>query len=154
MGSIFLAQEMVKETYMRDGRSPIPIDENVSRVMRGNKAKDTKPELLLRRSLWLHNLRGYRLHASHLPGRPDISYSTSQVAIFVNGCFWHRCPHCKPNFPKSNVDFWQHKFQKNINRDEKKVQALKSTGWKCLVIWECQVRHNLSNCVNHVRSLL
>lgn len=58
--------------------------------MSANRAKDTKPELLLRKALWQAGARGYRLHYNRVPGRPDISFVSKKVAIFVNGCYWHR----------------------------------------------------------------
>ncbi len=96
--------------YVRDKRSPVPKNEAVSRVMSANRAKNTKPELTLRKALWHAGARGYRLHFRiKLPSclrrggtrslrdgvvgavRPDISFVSKKVAIFVNGCYWHRC---------------------------------------------------------------
>jgi DNA mismatch endonuclease (patch repair protein) len=77
--------------YVRDKRSPVPKNEAVSRVMSANRAKNTKPELLLRKALWQAGARGYRLHYKRVPGRPDISFVSKKVAIFVNGCYWRRC---------------------------------------------------------------
>lgn len=80
--------------YLRDKRSPRPKSETVSRVMSANRAKDTRPEIVLRRMLWQAGARGYRLHHKRLPGRPDIAFVSKRVAIFVNGCYWHHCPKC------------------------------------------------------------
>lgn len=125
--------------YLRDGRAPIPKRELTSRVMRANKAKDTEPEIALRRALYKAGLRGYRLHTKGLPGRPDIVFMGKKVAIFVNGCFWHRCPHCKLPIPKTHRNFWISKFNANKVRDLKKGCKLKRQGWKVIVIWECQI---------------
>jgi DNA mismatch endonuclease (patch repair protein) len=77
--------------YKTDKRSPIPKTEAVSRVMSANKAKNTIPEILLRRMLYANGLRGYRVHYKKVPGRPDVCYVSKKIALFVNGCFWHRC---------------------------------------------------------------
>ena len=60
--------------------------------MSANRAKNTSPELALRKALWQLGHRGYRLHPKNIPGRPDISFTSKKLAIFVMGCFWHRCP--------------------------------------------------------------
>lgn len=78
---------MSTEKYIRDERSPHQKNENVSKVMSANKAKNTKPELLLRRSLWKNHLRGYRVNYKKIPGRPDVAFPAKMIAIFVNGCF-------------------------------------------------------------------
>lgn len=109
-------------------------------VMQANKSKDTKPELLVRRGLREAGLPGYRLHWKKCPGRPDVCYPGRKVAIFVNGCFWHRCPHCNLPTPKSNVEFWTAKFERNHARDERNVEALVGDGWTVLVVWECALK--------------
>src|SRR5688572_12008011 len=111
---------MKTRDYIRDKRSPKPKSETVSRVMSANKAKNSKPEVHLRKALWNQGAKGYRLHYKKVPGRPDICYVSKKVAIFVNGCFWHRCPHCNYQLPKTNTEFWKEKFGKNVNRDLKK----------------------------------
>ncbi len=138
------------KVYIRDGRAPIPEKEATSRVMSANKAKNTKPEITLRKALFNNGLRGYRLHWKKVPGRPDTAYPSKKIAIFVNGCFWHRCPCCKPSFPKSNVDFWKDKFKKNKVRDRRKKRELQKEGWKVFVFWECQISKDVSFCVGKV----
>jgi DNA mismatch endonuclease (patch repair protein) len=125
--------------FQRDGRAPIPEKEVTSKVMSSNKAKDTKPELLLRKALRANGYVGYRLHYKKVPGRPDIAFVGKKLAIFVNGCFWHRCPHCDLPLPKSNTEWWKNKFDANIARDKKKVEQLEELGWRVLVVWECEV---------------
>ena len=129
-----------EKTYIRDGRAPIPEKESTSRVMSANKAKNTSPEIFFRKALWSNGIKGYRLHWKKAPGRPDIAFPSKKIAIFVNGCYWHRCPHCKPHMPKSNVDFWEEKFRKNKNRDIKKEKDLKKEGWKVFTVWECEIK--------------
>ena len=140
--------------YIRDGRAPIPENENISRVMSANKGKNTKPEIALRNALYQNGLRGYRLHWKKAPGRPDISYPGKKIAIFVNGCYWHRCPYCDPSDPKTNVEFWLEKFLKNKERDKRKQAILESQGWKVLVIWECQIRSDLIHYVSIIDKIV
>jgi DNA mismatch endonuclease (patch repair protein) len=147
-------KQKASKTYIRDGRAPIPEKESISRVMSANKAKNTKPEITLRKALFNSGLRGYRLHWKKVPGRPDIAYPSKKIAVFVNGCFWHRCPYCKPSFPKSNVGFWKNKFLTNKTRDRKKITILKKDGWKVLTIWECQIKKHLHRSVARVRKLM
>lgn len=91
--------------YLRDGRAPIPDSEITSRVMSSNKGKNTKPEILMRDALRQIGIPGYRLHWKKAPGRPDIAYPGKKIAIFVHGCYWHRCPHCDLPLPKTNTEF-------------------------------------------------
>lgn len=107
--------------------------------MRGNRAKDTAPEITLRRLLREAGHPGYRLHWPKVPGRPDIAYPRRRIALFVNGCFWHRCPHCKPPMPKTNVDFWRGKFARNVERDIRKTEELEAAGWTVVTVWECEI---------------
>lgn len=125
--------------FLRDGRAPIPAKAAVSKVMSANRARDTRPELRLRTALRSIGVRGYRLHSRQLPGRPDLSFRASRLAVFVNGCFWHRCPYCKPTLPKSNVDFWRAKFRANQARDRRKLAQLRQQGWATLTLWECRI---------------
>lgn len=131
-----------KRKYIRDGRAPIPSSEATSRVMSANKAKNTKPEVILQKALF-RKKPGYRLHWKKAPGRPDICYPGRKVAIFVNGCFWHRCPHCNLPMPKSNAEFWKQKFKNNIERDKRKLEELEILGWRVVFIWECQINDNV-----------
>lgn len=140
--------------YVRDKRSPRPKDENTSRVMRSNKAKDTKPELLLRKALWSNNIKGYRLHHKTISGTPDIVFISKRTAIFVHGCYWHRCPKCNLPLPKNNQDFWKLKFEKNIIRDQNKVTQLESEGWRTLTIWECELKSDLGNKVKEIKEII
>jgi DNA mismatch endonuclease (patch repair protein) len=146
---------MVKRAgYLRDGRAPIPLKEATSKVMSANKGKDTSPELMLRKAIWNAGIRGYRLHWKAVPGRPDLVFTTHKVALFVHGCFWHRCPHCDLPMPKSNATFWANKFSKNIERDRQKEQALLQLDWKVFTIWECEIKQNPDAIVKRLRSYL
>jgi DNA mismatch endonuclease Vsr len=108
--------------------------------MKGNVRTGTKPELLLRGLLREAGHAGYRLHWNQAPGTPDIAYPGRRLAIFVNGCFWHRCPHCTPAMPKSHSDFWETKFARNQERDARKIRQLEDAGWRVVTVWECELR--------------
>ncbi len=111
-----------------------------SEVMRSVKGVDTGPERLVRSSLHRMGYR-FRLHRSDLPGRPDIVLPKHKIVIFVHGCFWHGHPGCKHSArPRSHTDFWTRKLDRNIQRDKANIRALRRTGWRVLVIWECQIQ--------------
>ena len=98
--------------------------------MSSNRGKDTKPELHLRYTLREFGIPGYRLHWKKAPGKPDIAYPKHKIAIFVNGCYWHRCPYCNLPLPKSNSRFWSKKFESNKKRDiDKNNQLLENIRW-------------------------
>lgn len=139
--------------YIRDGRAPIPESEATSRVMSANKGKNTKPEMALRKALF-RKKPGYRLHWEKVPGRPDICYPGKKIAVFVNGCFWHRCPYCDPPMPKPNIEFWEKKFSNNTKRDKRKTEELEAIGWTVLFIWECQINDNVDLCVEKISSFI
>lgn len=106
------------------------------------RSKDTKPELVVRRLVHSLGYR-YRLHRKDLPGTPDLVFAKRRKAIFVHGCFWHRHDDaaCKlARLPKSRLDFWLPKLQKNKERDLMKENQLISLGWDVLTVWECQVK--------------
>lgn len=124
----------------RLGPPPQPTSAAVSRSMKGNRGRDTMPELQMRRLLREAGYPGYRLHWRKAPGRPDIAYPGRKIAIFVNGCYWHRCPHCQLATPKSHSGFWERKFELNQERDARKQRELEETGWTVLVVWECELR--------------
>jgi DNA mismatch endonuclease (patch repair protein) len=110
-----------------------------SALMSRVRAKDTLPELVVRKLVFANGFR-YRLHVRNLPGSPDLVFPTRKKVIFVHGCFWHQHEGCRrARIPKSNVDFWKVKFGKNKSRDEQTIRSLAELGWATLVLWECQV---------------
>jgi DNA mismatch endonuclease (patch repair protein) len=143
-----------RKEYIRDGRAPIPVKESTSEIMSSIKDRNTKPELILRKALWSSGIKGYRLHWKKAPGRPDIAFPGKKVAVFVNGCFWHRCPHCNPPMPKSHSDFWKNKFEKNVERDKRKIDQLKNIGWETLIIWECRIKNELDTQIDEIQGKL
>lgn len=119
------------------------------------KSRDTKPELIVRKYLYARGYR-YRKNFKRLPGTPDIVLKKYGVAIFIHGCFWHgHDTHMR--LPKSNVEFWQKKIERNRARDIRDREALKKLGWAVITVWECQltpaVRQNtlleIEHFINH-----
>ena len=111
-----------------------------SRNMAAIKGKNTKPEEIVRKYLFANGFR-YRKNDRRLPGSPDIVLPKYRTIIFVNGCFWHGHEGCKYFvWPQSNENFWREKITRNISRDSEKREQLESTGWKVLVVWECQLK--------------
>lgn len=137
--------------FIRDGRAPVPIREATSRIMSRVKAKNTTPEKAFRKELRAQELAEYRLHPKTLPGRPDIYFSEKKLAIFINGCFWHRCPYCKPSMPKTHKAFWSKKFVANVARDKAKRTLLKKMGIRSVVFWECQIKKDVQKLVTRLR---
>ncbi len=114
--------------------------EQRSRCMAAIKGKDTKPEMIVRKYLFSRGLR-FRVQVRKLPGTPDIVLPKYKTVIFVNGCFWHGHEGCKYfRLPKSNVDFWQTKITRNIERDTETEAELMRLGWKVIRIWECEIK--------------
>jgi DNA mismatch endonuclease Vsr len=114
--------------------------------MRAVKSKNTKPELVLRKALFALGYR-YYIHYRKIPGSPDIVFPRRKVAIFVNGCFWHRHDCSKANMPRVRVSYWQKKFQRNVQRDAENYSQLRAMGWKVIIVWECQIERNLRQVV-------
>lgn len=114
--------------------------ETRSRMMSGIRAKNTRPEKLVRGALFAAGYR-FRIHRKDLPGSPDIVFPGKKVAIFVHGCFWHRHKGCSlAKLPASNAEFWRKKLDGNVDRDRKAIEALNSSGWRVLTVWECATR--------------
>lgn len=119
---------------VRKSTVPIPLDAATSVRMRRQPRTSTKPELALRRELHRRGLR-FRVNHSDLPGRPDVAFSRAKIAVFVDGCFWHRCPQ-HGTVPRNNREWWQAKLDRNVARDRAKDVALAELGWVVLHVWE------------------
>ena len=105
------------------------------------KGKDTKPEMIVRKYLFSRGLR-FRVQVRKLPGTPDIILPKYKTVVFVNGCIWHGHEGCKYfQLPKSNIEFWKEKIERNIERDRDSMQALLDFGWKVIRVWECELRN-------------
>ena len=133
--------------------NPPPSSPAVRAVMRANRAKDTGPERRLRAALRAAGLGGYRLNWKKAPGRPDIAYPGRKVAIFVHGCYWHHCPRCYPNLPKSNPEFWARKFDLNRERDARKRSTLEDADWSVVEVWECDLRDRPVDVIDRVTAV-
>lgn len=117
-------------------RAPLTRSEMMARV----RAKDTAPEIAVRRALWAAGLR-YRLHDKRLPGRPDIVFPSRSLVVFVHGCFWHAHDGCpRHTIPKSRQNWWRAKITRDKERDAEVLAALEALGWTALVVWECEVK--------------
>ena len=110
-----------------------------SEIMSRVRSKNTQPELAVRKIV--HGM-GYRysLHSRGLPGCPDLVLTRRKEIIFVHGCFWHGHSCSAAALPKSNRDYWELKQRRNAARDRQHVRTLHSSGWKVLIIWECEIK--------------
>lgn len=109
-------------------------------MMSGIRGKNTRPEMIVRRYLHAQGFR-FRLHSTALPGKPDIVMQKYKLAIFVNGCFWHRHTGCRyATTPAENREKWQEKFDGNVARDSRNIRLLLAAGWRVIVIWECGLK--------------
>ena len=109
---------------------------NMSRI----RGKDTKPEEIVRKFLFLEGFR-YRKNDRRYPGKPDIVLPKYRTIVFVNGCFWHQHKNCSyASVPKTREDFWIPKLSKNVERDQENIRKLEESGWRVIVVWECEIR--------------
>ncbi|EMR0690539.1 TPA: DNA mismatch endonuclease Vsr [Pseudomonas aeruginosa] len=123
--------------------------EQRSRLMSRVKGKNTAPELVVRRLVFGMGYR-YRLHLKNLPGRPDLAFLGRKKVIFVNGCFWHGHTGCRyGQLPKTRLEYWQDKIERNKKRDEENIYSLETSGWQVLTIWQCELRN-----IEHLREKL
>ena len=114
---------------------------NMSRI----RAKDTKPEIIVRSYLFRKGLR-FRKNDRRLPGHPDVVLPKYRTVIFVNGCFWHGHEGCRyATVPQTNVDFWVRKIEVNRERDDRVSRELRSSGWNVITVWECQLKKGESD---------
>ena len=120
---------------MTDRLTPERRSWNMSRI----RGKDTQPERRLRSLLHQAGFR-YRLHASTLPGRPDLVLRRYRAVIFVHGCYWHRHPGCSnATTPGTRTAFWLAKFSETVERDRQAVHKLTQLGWRVITVWECDL---------------
>ena len=110
-----------------------------SRMMSGIRGKNTRPELLIRRSLHRLGYR-YRLHSSKLPGKPDLVFPRYRAVIFVNGCFWHGHDCHLFKWPSSRAEWWRAKIARTRATDAANRKALAQAGWRILDVWECALK--------------
>lgn len=116
------------------------------------KSKNTGPELILRKLLSKNKVRGYRLH-SKIFGKPDLVFTKIRLAVFIDGCFWHKCQDCFVK-PTSRTKFWKEKIRNNIKRDKEVNKFLEKNNWKFLRIWEHELKKNPEKaCLKIIRQL-
>lgn len=130
---------------------PHPSNAAVSAVMQGNRKRDTRPELALRRTLYARGLR-YRVHSvvsiGALRVRPDVIFPGAKVAVFVDGCFWHGC-RLHGTRPRTNTDYWHAKIARNQARDARTTAALEASGWTVIRAWEHEAPGAVAMRVEH-----
>ncbi|MGH8601452.1 MAG: very short patch repair endonuclease [Gammaproteobacteria bacterium] len=113
--------------------------ERRSWLMSRVKGKNTVPEMVVRRLVFGMGYR-YRLHPKNLPGRPDLVFWGRKKVIFVNGCFWHGHDGCRyGRLPRTHVEYWQEKIERNKKRDAGNIASLESDGWQVLTVWQCEL---------------
>lgn len=124
-----------------DGIQDFEIGTGALEVKATLSSKGSQPEMLVRRLLFSAGYR-FRLHRRDLPGTPDMVLPRRKIAIFVHGCFWHMHAKCKyAKLPSTRPEFWQIKLAGNVERDQKAIDALMSSGWRVLTVWECATRN-------------
>lgn len=121
---------------------------NMSRI----RGKNTSPELIIRKMLFASGIRGYRIHYNLL-GKPDIVFIKKKIAIFIDGCFWHKCP-IDFKEPETRTDLWMKKINDNVRRDKVNIQKLTSDGWTVLRFWEHEVRKEPEKVIEKILSYI
>lgn len=125
--------------------------EQISKNMKSNKSKDTKPELLLRKELWRRGLR-YRKNYKKLYGKPDIVFLGAKIAVFVDGKMWHGYDwENQKNDFKSRRDYWIPKIERNIEHDYEVTQELIALDWLVMRFWDFEVKKNLQDCADKIQ---
>jgi DNA mismatch endonuclease (patch repair protein) len=110
-------------------------------------------EVRFRRALWAEGARGFT-RGERLPGRPDVVFPAVRMAVFVHGCYWHRCPACDLRDPKANADFWRSKFDANLRRDAGAVASLVALGWDVQIVWEHEIRAEVQGPTRRIAALV
>jgi len=115
------------------------VDPKRSKIMSAIKAKNTKPELIIRKALHSRGYR-FRIHSNNFPGHPDIVLPKYKSIILVNGCFWHKhdCHIFNPKRKLSSA--WASKIDGNVARDKRNINAYINAGWKVFIVWECSIQ--------------
>ena len=117
------------------------------------KGKNTSLELKVRKRLY-HDRYRYRVNVSNLPGKPDIVLSKYNTVIFINGCFWHR-HNCKlATTPKTRTEYWNQKFECNIQNDLIIQEKLRNLGWHVIILWECEIKESFEPLIESVENEL
>ena len=131
---------------MTDNLTP----EDRRKTMRSVKGKGTSLERRLFAMLAGMGLSGWKKNVSDITGKPDVVFPQERVLIFVDGCFWHGCPHCNRKLPVTNREYWERKVKRNVERDKRNTQALVDSGWCVIRIWEHEMQDTTIR--NRIRS--
>jgi len=123
-----------------------------SHCMSQIKAKNTKPELLFRKYIWSKKIRGYRVNTK-IHGKPDLFFPKKNIAIFIDGCFWHKCPTCF-RAPKSNKKYWRGKIKRNVERDLETDVILSEKGINIIRFWEHEIVNEINQCYAELKRKL
>lgn len=125
-----------------------------SRIMAAVKSTGSKStERRLRAALVKFRIRGWQINVSHLPGKPDFLFSEQQIAVFVDGCFWHGCPkHYRR--PSTSQTYWDAKVARNMARDKKNRARLRRAGWRVIRFWEHEIKDSPAACALKIKSML
>ena len=146
---------MINE-IMTDIKNPASRSKNMAAI----KNRNTKPELFVRKALFADGFR-YRITPTDIPGHPDIYLPKYNIAIFIHGCFWHRHSGCRFAYsPKSNSEFWENKFKRNVLRDSEVRACLRAKGIRYLIVWECAIKAsqkrtgNIRDFLHHIEEII
>lgn len=122
--------------------------------MKSIRGKDTKYEVLVRKALFAEGFR-FRKNDKRFPGTPDIVLPKYRTVVFINGCFWHRHPGCKyATTPKTNVEFWNKKFEANVRKDKSSRESLETAGWNVVVLWECELKKDFDSVMSSLKQTI
>lgn len=116
-----------------------PVDRR--KAMRAVKGKGTSLELRLFSMLAGMRLKGWRKNVAWLVGKPDVVFEKERLTIFIDGCFWHGCPHCRKKLPQTNHEYWARKINHNIAMAQSANRRLRKGGWLVIRIWEHEIRN-------------
>lgn len=118
------------------------------------RGRDTSIEVKLRKALFARGFR-FRKNVSKMIGKPDIVLPKYKTVIFIHGCFWHRHPGCRyVSTPKTRRDFWEEKFNRNVLRDKHQAEELINAGWHVLVVWECEIKHDIEAVADELKKIM
>lgn len=125
--------------------------EERSSLMSRVRTRGTAPEMALRKALWAHGVRGWRLHPTRVPGKPDLAWVGRRVAVFVDGAFWHGHP---DHYWGQSGEFWDAKIERNRARDRRVNEELAAQGWTVIRLWDFEVARSPGDCVRRVAAAI
>jgi DNA mismatch endonuclease, patch repair protein len=128
--------------------------DNLSKKQRSHcmsriRSNNTKIEIAFRKFVWSRGLRGYRLKTK-FKGRPDLYFPATKIVVFIDGCFWHKCPKCFVR-PKSRNEYWDGKIRYNVIRDKKTTRRLRKETFTVIRFWEHEIEDNIERCYKKLK---